>query len=480
MPVDCSGASKSDATPASSVDTLPLAKDFSSYYSRNARELQPSPLKGLLKYMAIPGLISLGAGLPHPATFPFAQVSIDMKNHTVINEPIPSTSLTVASSSSLTDLSSNALPTLNTALQYGAGRGLVSLRSFFTEETRRLHLPRYADWDVVATAGNTDAFSKVASLFLNAGDGILVEKWCYPAIMETVKHMNVTAWPVDMDDDGMRPDSLRQAVASWTGDRPLNTVYVIPTGQNPTSTCMSLERRQAIYAVAQELNLIIIEDDPYYHLQFNESPDAPLLPSLLSMDTDGRVIRLESFSKILAPGMRLGWLVAPQAITHLIQYHNEISIQQPSGWSQAIAAHLLLDTWGQSGWQRHLAAIRENYRQKCDYVQQICERELTGLCEWKKPKAGMFFWFRLNLPESFRKTPGHMEQVFERCIEHGVLLVPGWQFIVTKDSKNLTNTEKADQAPYLRAGFSYETSEKVEEAIIRLGKVLTSLGCGTA
>jgi aromatic amino acid aminotransferase I len=243
---------------------------------------------------------------------------------------------------------------------------------------------------------------------------------------------------------------------------------------------MSIERRRAIYAVAQEFDLIIIEDDPYYHLQYHESPDTPLLPSLLSMDTDGRVIRLESFSKILAPGSRLGWLVAPKPITDLVQYHNEISIQQPSGWVQAIITHLLLDSWGQPGWQRHLTSIRENYRQKRDHMQRICERELQGLCEWKPPAGGMFFWFKLLLPESLKRQPGHMQQLFERCIEYGVLLVPGWQFITLPNSKHhMTLAERADHAPYLRAGFSYEDPDKIEEALIRFSKALKSFGCGT-
>ncbi|KAI8055726.1 pyridoxal phosphate-dependent transferase [Syncephalis plumigaleata] len=434
--------------------------------------------------MMLPGLISLGAGLPHPETFPFAQLSVSMKEQDVTGESTTSTkpaTVTVEASNEPSDFASDKLPTLNTALQYGIGRGLASMRKFFTEETRRLHLPRYANWDVVATGGNTDGFSKVVSLFCNAGDTLLVEEWCYPAVLETIQHINVSCCPVSMDEYGMIPESLKETVTSWKGDTPLRVVYLVPTGQNPTGSCMSIERRRAIYAVAQELDLIIIEDDPYYHLQYHvESDDtSSLLPSLLSMDTDGRVIRLESFSKILAPGSRLGWLVAPKPITDLVQFHNEISIQQPSGWSQAITTHLLLDSWGQAGWQRHLTSIRENYRKKRDHMQRICERELHGLCEWKSPSSGMFFWFKLLLPESVKQQPGHMQQLFERCIEYRVLLVPGWQFIVLPNSEHMTQTEKADYAPYLRAGFSYETADKVEEAVVRFAKALRSFGCGT-
>ncbi|RKP27460.1 aminoadipate aminotransferase, partial [Syncephalis pseudoplumigaleata] len=432
----------------------------------------PSPLKSLTKYLKLPGLISLGAGLPHPETFPFARLSVETKEHDVTGRPMPAATAQATTSSLPSDFVSDAPPTLNTALQYGVGRGLASVRKFFVEETRRLHLPRYANWDVVATCGNTDGFAKAVSLFCDPGDGLLVEEWCYPAALEAIKQVAASPCPVRMDDQGMVPESLRQAVAAWTGARPLRVIYLVPTGQNPTGACMSLERRQAIYDVARELDLIIIEDDPYYHLQYDGPSDAALLPSLLSMDTDGRVIRLESLSKILAPGMRLGWLVAAKPITDLVQYYNEITTQQPSGWSQAIAAHLLLDSWGQAGWQRHLASVRENYRSKRDSLQTICERELTGLCEWTLPSSGMFFWFRLNLPASLKSQPGHMQRVFDRCIKHGVLLVPGSQFLALPDSVALSPDEKADSAPYLRAGFSYETADKVEEAILRLRKAL--------
>jgi aromatic amino acid aminotransferase I len=376
----------------------------------------------------------------------------------------------------------SAVPPLNVALQYGDGRGLAAVRDFFAEEIRRLHRPRYANWDVVATCGNTDGFFKAISLFCDAGDSIAVEKWCYPAALETVRPMGIRPVPVAMDAQGMVPKALRTLLqAQQAKKKPIRVVYLVPTGQNPTGSSMSVERRKEIYAIAQEFDLILIEDDPYYHLQFPSNNDDQLLPSLLSMDTDGRVVRLDTFSKVLAPGMRLGWLTASERLVELVRYHNEVSTQQPSGLSQALAAHLLLDRWGQKGWQRHLKELRADYRRKRDLMQSVCQRELTGLCEWTLPEAGMFFWFRLKLPSALKSERGHMRRIFESCIEHRVLLVPGWQFAVfSEEEDGLDELTKADHAPFLRAAFSYETSEKVEEAIVRFAKVLRLFGCGTA
>jgi aromatic amino acid aminotransferase I len=208
-------------------DDLPLAKDFNAYYSTNARNLGPSPLKSLTKYMLIPDLISLGAGLPHPETFPFTQLSVSTKDHDVTGKSMKSVSVSVESSDLPSDFASDKLPLLNTALQYGDGRGLLAMRKFFTEETRRLHSPRYANWDVVITGGNTEGFSKAVSLFCSAGDTLIVEEWCYPAALKTIQHINVACCPVSMDEYGMLPESLRETVTSWKGNTPLRVVYLV-------------------------------------------------------------------------------------------------------------------------------------------------------------------------------------------------------------------------------------------------------------
>ncbi|RKP09593.1 pyridoxal phosphate-dependent transferase [Thamnocephalis sphaerospora] len=460
---------------------LPPAKDMTALLSRAARNRNPSPLKSLIKYMVYPDMISLGAGLPHSSTFPLVQLSAVVRDNLETTNQADATYTSLSVMPGPFDMTSAAPPPLDSVLQYGNGRGIPSVRAFFTEEIRRLHQPRYADWDVVATCGNTDGFLKAVMLFCDAGDAVAVEEWCYPAALETMRPLGIVPLPVAMDSEGMLPDALRDMVLQRSQDRPLRVVYLVPTGQNPTGSSMSVERRRAIYAVAQELNLILIEDDPYYHLQFPDGEPDQLLPSLLSMDTDGRVIRLETFAKVLAPGLRLGWLTAPAKLVQLVQYHNEVSTQQPSGVSQAIAAHLLLKDWGQAGWQRHLTGLRTDYRRKRDLMQAVCQRELTGLCEWTLPQAGMFFWFKLNVPKALRAEAGYMQRIFECCIDKRVLLVPGWQFAVftPEEETTLSEAEKSDRAPCLRAAFSFESADKVEQAIVRLAQVLRSFKCGT-
>ncbi|KAJ2763622.1 hypothetical protein IWQ56_004788, partial [Coemansia nantahalensis] len=309
------------------------AKDLSGFFTEAARSRKNSPLKSLLKYMAAdPTLLSLGAGLPHPDMFPIARItaSVAQPGCSAADESADKVDVSVAKGAS------GVTEGLERFLQYGNGRGIASYLDFAREHTARIHKPVYEDWDVVVSQGNTDAFAKTLEMFCERGDTLIVDEWTYPAAIETVGPMGLGLAPVAMDGEGMIPDDLDRVCTSWSGRaRPLRAAYMIPTAQNPTGATMSLERKRAIYAVAQKHDLVLIEDDPYYYLQLGRyrRPEecgsgeercsglpgvTALIPSLLSLDVDGRVIRLDSFSKILAPGLRCGWVTAPKYIAEKI------------------------------------------------------------------------------------------------------------------------------------------------------------------
>ncbi|KAJ2701505.1 hypothetical protein FB645_004607 [Coemansia sp. IMI 203386] len=451
------------------------SKDLSPYFTEAARLRDNSPLKSLGKYMQNdPNLVSLGAGLPHPDTFPIASLSASVAQPGKAVTDTASAKLDVTVQARASD---SAIEGLEKFLQYGNGRGVPSYSEFARKHTESVHRPLYSDWDVVVSAGNTDAFVKALMLFCEHGDTLIVDEWTYPAIIGTVVPMGIKLAPVAMDGEGAVPEALDRLCAGWSEDqgRRPRMAYMIPTAQNPTGATMSLARKQAIYAVAQKHDLVIIEDDPYYYLQFADyrplsAVDDPeeryadlpglqaLLPSLLSIDIDGRVIRLDSFSKILAPGLRCGWITAPRYIADKIQFHNETSIQQPAGLSQALVSKLLNVEWGHAGWERHLVQTQREYAVRRDLFVDLCLEKLKGMVEFVVPQAGMFLWFRVLLSEKSRARPGVMDEVFESMISNHVLLVPGRMF----------SPAGVSDSPYMRAAFSFASTNDLSVAIDRL------------
>jgi aromatic amino acid aminotransferase I len=198
--------------------------------------------------------------------------------------------------------------------------------------------------------------------------------------------------------------------AKARGSRKPHLLYTVPSGQNPTGATQGVERRQAIYRVAQKHDIFILEDEPYYFLQMQPytgrgQPDVPapnnveefvssLIPTYVSMDVDGRVMRMDSLSKVLVPGSRLGWIVASEQIVERYQRHAEVASQGPSGFSQVIVHKLLDETWGHEGYLRWLMNLRLEYTKKRDALLAACEDNLPrDLVSWTPPAAGMFVSF---------------------------------------------------------------------------------------
>lgn len=369
------------------------------------------------------------------------------------------------------------------------GTGLPSLREFCKGHVAKMHGPQYRDWDVVLSAGNTDAFAKACSMVCNRGDKVLVEEWTYPAALEMMEPLGIGHVPVKMDGEGMSAVALKDMLDNW-GSNPEQAqeakprvVYLIPTGQNPTGSTMSIQRRKDIMQVAQEHDLILIEDDPYYYLQFFVDQQGGWMPSLLSMDTDGRVIRLDTFSKTLAPGCRVGYMTMNPQFCQIVQYHNEVTTQQPSGFSQAILAEMLISHWGQEGYARYLTEnVRMEYLNRSQHLQKSFKAHVSpSLASYIEPSAGMFLWIKIHLENHPRfgivRDSTLMLELFNKCISHQVLLVPGWQFSCKAKPKNvdpadLLGTWFDDDAKYLRATFAYATFDQMEEAMVRFGQTL--------
>ena len=181
---------------------------------------------------------------------------------------------------------------------------------------------------------------------------------------------------------------LSKILREWPKDTPRPKIlYTVPIGGNPTGISTTLERKKQIYALAQEFNLLILEDDPYYYLQF----DSKRISSYFSMDVDQRVLRFDSFSKILSAGARIGWVSGPKELIERIVLHGQASNLHPSGISQTFL-FALLNQWGHSGFLQHTVSVSEFYKSKRDAFITSAERHLTGLCEWTVPSAGIFYY----------------------------------------------------------------------------------------
>jgi len=297
-------------------------------------------------------------------------------------------------------------------------------------------------------------------MFLEKGDYVISENYTFATAVETSHPLGCKFVGVDMDTEGMLPDALDELLTTWDAvaraARKPFLLYTVPTGQNPTGATQGTERRRQLYAVAQKHDLAIIEDEPYYFLQMQPytgpgQPPAPLpanhkeflksiIPSLLSMDVDGRVIRLDSFSKVLAPGSRCGWVVAPKQVCERIQRHAEVSTQHPAGISQVILHRLLDEEWGHSGYLDWLINLRVEYTQRRDVLMKACDEYLPGdICSWTPPVAGMFHWMHLDVskhPDFGKRSVLSIEdEVFKTAVAGGVLIAPGSYFLADTEAE---------------------------------------------
>lgn len=360
-------------------------------------------------------MISLGGGLPCPDYFPIEQIDIKVPTVPHFSEEETRKSGTVLTSGKHDVSEGKSVYDLSIALNYGLGSGSAQLVRFVTEHTEIVNNPPYADWHCALSVGSTSATEQAYRMFCERGDYIMSEEYTFASAVETATPLGLKVVGIKMDDQGLLPESMDSILSSWDvqarGARKPHLLYTVPSGQNPTGATQGAERRLAIYKVAQKHDVYIIEDEPYYFLQMQpytgaDSPSVPppennsaflkaLVPTLLSMDVDGRVMRMDSFSKVIAPGTRVGWITASEQIVERFIRHNECSNQNPSGISQLILFKLLDESWGHDGYLKWLINLRMEYTERRDTILAACEKYLPReIVSWTPPAAGMFVSIR--------------------------------------------------------------------------------------
>ncbi|RTE70309.1 hypothetical protein BHE90_015295 [Fusarium euwallaceae] len=431
----------------------PQAMKWDNRFSTESLNRTGSSLKAAFKYLQNPDVISLGGGVPLPEYFPFESLELAPSvagTPEGDNQVLHSSKDDVSVGSSIYDLS--------VALNYGQGSGSAQLLRWITEHIEIAHDPPYADWQCTMTIGNTSALDMALRMFTSPGHYVLADEFAFVAAVETAKPMGVGFWGVEMDEQGILPEKLAEVLQGWdpvehSGAPKPFLLYMVPTGHNPTGATQSLERRRGIYRVAQEHNLLILEDDPYYFLQMGsasvshdsatdvQTPEdlmRALVPSYLSIDTDGRVVRMDSFSKVIGPGLRLGWLTAPDQIIDRYKSHADVSTQGPSGLSQIALFKLLDEHWGHRGYATWLLHLRREYAKRRTNAAHACSLYLPGeITKWETPEAGMFFWVKVDWrkhPHAGSKTVVEIEEeMWKDVIADGALVARGSWFFAGQD-----------------------------------------------
>ena len=380
--------------------------------ARRAERMNPSVIREILKVTERPGIISLAGGLPSPDSFPIDAMRAATAR-VLLDNP-------------------------REALQYAASEGFAPLREWVAAQmaTQGLHVDAS---QVLITTGSQQGLDLVGKVLIDAGSGVAVESPTYLGALQAFAPYEPEVVTVPCDDDGPLPEALGAAKGT-------RFLYMIPNFQNPSGRCMSEGRRAALVDAARALGLPIVEDNPYGELWYDAAPPAPLAARW----PEGTVY-LGSFSKVLAPGLRLGYVIAPKAMMpKLLQAKQAADLHTP-GFNQRVVYQVIRD-----GFLRdHVPTIRARYKTQRDAMRAALEAHMPAGCRWSVPVGGMFFW--VELPDGVDAVA-----LLPRAVELGMAYVPGAAFYASAPRLNT-----------LRLSFVTAAPAEIERGVALLAQALT-------
>ena len=390
-------------------------------FSQRAQQLTSSAIREILKITERPEIISFAGGLPAPKGFPIE----------IIRQAFDQVLQTAGES----------------ALQYGPTEGYAPLRAWVAQDMQRVGADVSPD-EVLIVSGSQQALDMLGKLFIDPGSTVLLEAPSYLGAIQSFSLFEPDYVAVPTDEGGLIPEGLtdeRMAGARF--------IYVLPNFQNPTGLTLDLERRKALVERCAMAQVPIIEDDPYGELRYAGSPQPGLLG--LGRKAGATVVRLGTFSKVLAPGLRLGYIVAPKHIIAKL-----VQIKQATDLHTATLTQMAVYEVVRDGFlATHMPTVRDLYKEQCGYMLDAMDEHFPSGVSWTRPEGGMFIWVTL---------PQHIDaqQLLAQAVDRKVAFVPGAPFFAGAHAPKNT----------LRLSFVTVTKERIREGIAILGQLLKENG----
>ena len=387
-------------------------------FSDKVSGLKASAIREILKFTSDPEVISFAAGNPAPEAFPKERIA-ELSAELLRDDPI-------------------------LAMQYSVTEGYTPLRDFLKEWLGSKGCFHSEFDELIVTSGGQQANELSCKVLLNEGDTLICESPSFIGSLNAFRSYNVNLVGVDMEDDGINLEKLEEALKTQPN---VKVLYLIPNFQNPTGRTMSLAKRKAVYELACRYDFIILEDDPYGELRFAGEN----VPTIKSMDTEGRVIYSSTFSKLISPGFRTGFVSAPAPIIQKIVVCKQVSDVHSNIWAQVLC-HRFMTTIDR---EAHFNKLRGIYKEKCDLMCSFIENDFSKKISYIKPEGGLFIW--CTLPDNC-----DMNAFCTKAVqEYKIAVVPGNSFSIKEDEVSHS----------FRLNYSTPTNEQIKKGMEILARM---------
>ena len=389
-------------------------------FSDRVQTLKPSAIREIFKYAADPSVVSLSAGNPSPDAFPAKEIA-EISAKVLAENPI-------------------------SVLQYSVTEGYTPLRQHLMEYMKEKHNTGTDNDDILITTGAQQIMDLSSMALVNEGDVVICEAPSFIGSLNTFRSYNAKLVGVTVEPDGMSTAELEQKLKENPNAK---LIYTIPNFQNPSGVTMSLEKRKRVYELAKQYGVLIIEDNPYGDLRYS----GEYLPNIKTFDTDGIVIYAGSFSKVISPGIRVAYTIAPKPIFQKLVVCKQGNDVHTNIWSQYVCDEFIT----KYDFDAHLEKLRQIYTKKAQFCMDLLDKYCAPAITYNKIDGGLFIW--CDLPKDV-----DMPQFCKTAVLNKVCVVPGNAFL----------TDENDECHSFRINFSTPTDEQLEKGIKILGKLANS------
>ncbi len=387
-------------------------------FADNINGLKPSAIREILKLSSQPGIIPFSAGNPAGEAFPSEEIA-KISDDILKNDPI-------------------------SALQYSVTEGYAPLRQYMADYMKKKYSVGDDNDDIIMTSGAQQVMNLVTKVFVNTGDTIICEDPSFIGSLNAFRSFGANLVGVPIEADGIDLEALEKAIKT---SKNVRFLYTIPNFQNPSGITMSLEKRKAVYEICKKYGVLILEDNPYGEIRFSGEN----LPCIKSMDTEGIVIYAGSFSKVLSPGMRVGYAIANKEIIAKLTVCKQTDDVHTSLWSQIVSYKFVTEY----DFEAHLERIRGVYRRKANLCMKLADEHLKPKMDYYPVEGGLFLWCKL--PQGV-----NMMEFTMKALDNKVAVVPGTAF----------STDTSATSDRIRINYSTPSDEQIVQGIEILGKLL--------